>query len=87
MENTVSNLEDYREYYLREYELFDGEEFIKFDIVDVNFDQETITLAVTNRGKISVITYDLKENYNGYYFEYEPLMPNIYLEQFEEVDE
>jgi len=86
MENVVSTLEDYRAYYHREYELFDGEAFITFDIVDVNFDNETITVAVSNRGKISVITFDLKENHLGYYFEYDLVFPNIYLEQFEEVD-
>jgi len=85
MENKVSKLEDYKSYYHREFELFDGETFITFDIVDVNFDNETITAAISNRGKISVITFDLKENHLGYYFEYEPLTPNIYLEQFEEV--
>jgi len=85
MENIVSNLEDFKAYYNREFELFDGEAFITFDIVDVNFDNETITVAITNRGKISVITFELKENYLGYYFEYNAITPNIYLHQFEEV--
>lgn len=92
MENIISNtvesehFEDLEISYLSQFELFDGEELIKFNIIEVNFDQETITLAVTNRGKISILTFDLRSNHLGYYFEYKPVLPNIYLEQFKEVE-
>ena len=48
-----------RNYYLKEFQYFDGECNITFNIVDINFDKKTIKVAVTNRGKISVIEYDL----------------------------
>lgn len=61
-----------KEFYLSEYELFDGDDFITFNIVDINFDTNKITVAVTNRGKISVTTYDLLTTLGKgqYYFEY-----------------
>ena len=37
MENEVSKITDFRKkYYLSEFQLFDGEEFITFNIVDIN---------------------------------------------------
>ena len=42
---------------MAEYQHFDGETYITFNIVFAT-DNE-IQIAVTNRGKISVLTYDL----------------------------
>ena len=42
-------------YYLKEFNYFDGENDITFNILDVNTEKMTITLAVTNQGKIYVI--------------------------------
>ena len=42
-------------YYLKEFQYFDGYTEIIFNIVDINFDKMTITLTITNQGKISVI--------------------------------
>ena len=55
---------------LMEFEFFDGDEII---------------VAVTDRGKISIIGYDLRENSNGTYFEYGPNYSPIYVHDFEEV--
>jgi hypothetical protein len=63
MENEVSKITDFRKkYYLSEFQLYDGEDFITFNIVDINTERNEITVAVTDRGKISVITYDLRRN-------------------------
>lgn len=60
-----------QKYYLKEFQYFDGTNEIIFDIFDINFDKMTITIAVTNQGKISVIEYDLKrDTENNLYFEY-----------------
>lgn len=59
MKMNVSDLTEFRKYYLSEFELYDGEDFITFNIVGINLDRNEIQLAVTDRGKISVVTYDL----------------------------
>lgn len=53
-----------------EFEIFDGEDFIKFNIIDINVERREITVAVTDRGRISVITYDLMRDGCRSYFEY-----------------
>ena len=71
MENKVSQIPEFKRYYLSEFELYDGEEFITFNIVGIGAAKNEIRIAVTNRGKISVITYDLLKDKNGrLYFEY-----------------
>lgn len=66
MENEVFKSDDFRKkLYLSEFEFFDGDEFITFNIVDINTDRNLITVAVTNQGKISVITYDLLTDKHG----------------------
>lgn len=71
MENKVFKSDEFRKrLYLSEFEFYDGEDFIKFNIVDINTTANNITVAVTNRGKISVITYELKRDGDRLYFEY-----------------
>ena len=55
-ENEIKN------YYLKEFSLFDGEYDVTFNILDVNTDKMTITVAVTKAGKIFVTEYDLKRD-------------------------
>ena len=59
MENKVSQIPEFKRYYLSEFELYNSEEFITFNIVGIDAAKNEIQIAVTNRGKISVITYDL----------------------------
>jgi len=88
MENEVFKITDFRKkYYLSEFQLFDGEEFITFNIVDINTERNEITVAVTDRGKISVITYDLKRDGDRFYFEYGVMCDKIKVDDFEEADE
>ena len=64
-ENEIKN------YYLKEFSLFDGEYDVTFNILDVNTDKMTITVAITKAGKISVIEYDLKrDREQDLYFQY-----------------
>ena len=46
-ENEIKN------YYLKEFYLFDGECDVTFNILDVNPDKKTITVAISKAGKIS----------------------------------
>lgn len=75
-------------YYLKEFQYFDGYTEIIFNIVDINFDKMTITLAITNQGKISVIEYDLKrDKENNLYFEYGCQYEKISVDDFENIED
>lgn len=72
--------------YLKEFQYFDGEEFITFNIYFLNREKNVVTLVVTNRGKISILDYDLYEDKNGLYFEYGPSFEKIKIDDFQECD-
>ena len=57
MKTKVSNFTEFRAYYLSEFELYDGEAFITFNIVGIDLDRNEVQVAVSDRGKISVVTY------------------------------
>ena len=86
MKTKVSNFTEFRKYYLSEFELYDGEAFITFNIVGIDLDRNEVQVAVTDRGIISVVTYDLLTDKNGrLYFEYGVMFERVYLDEFEEV--
>ena len=72
-------------FYLHEFQIFDGEATITFNIVDLNELNNEISVAITNRGKITVVTYSLYKDDNGYYFEYGCEYQKIKLSDFKEV--
>ena len=85
MKTNVSNFTEFRKYYLSEFELYDGEAFITFNIVGIDLDRTEVQVAVTDRGKISVVTYDLLTDKNGrLYFEYGVMFERVHLDDFEE---
>ena len=85
MKTKVSNFAEFRAYYLSEFELYDGEAFITFNIVGIDLDRNEVQVAVSKRGKISVVTYDLMTDKNGrLYFEYGVMFERVYLDEFEE---
>ncbi len=86
MENKVSQFNEFKRYYLSEFEIFDGEEFITFNIVGIDTARKQAQIAVTDRGKISVITYDLMQDKDGnLYFEYGCTYQKVWLDDFMEV--
>ncbi len=89
--NTKANKQETNEVlnkrlYLAEFEYFDGEEYITFNIVDIDLDNMNITVAVTNRGRISVVTYSLLCDGDCLYFEYGDFYEQIEIDNFTEVD-
>jgi len=75
-----------QKYYLQEYALWDGENFITFNIVYLDAERNVLTVAVTDTGKIILSEYDLLSDSNGkLYFEYGAQYTKIYLNDFEEV--
>ena len=83
-EKEIQNL-DFKDYYLKEFQLYDGEVNIIFNIVAIDTFKKEIIVAISNRGRISVVTYDLLQNENGYYFEYGIYFDKININDFEEV--
>ncbi len=70
-------------FYLKEFQFFDGEDTVIFNIVAV--ESEKITVAVTRCGKITVTDYDLHSDENGLYFEYGVAgQEHIHIDDFEE---
>lgn len=79
--------ENERKFYLSEFSYFDGEYDITFNIIDVDFLRQTITVAISRCGKITQDTFDLvHDNAGNLYFEYGKFYENkISLDDFEEV--
>ena len=76
-----------KKYYLSEFSYFDGDHNITFNIVDIDTGKKEITVAITNQGKISVRTFDLKVDEVNFYFEYGVMNEKIAVEDFENVEE
>lgn len=72
-------------FYLKEFQFFDGENTVVFNIVAL--EKNKITIAVTKCGKISVSDYDLFTDENGLYFEYGIAgQEHIHIDEFEEAE-
>lgn len=77
-----------RNYYLQEFSLFDGEYDVTFNILDVNTDKMTITVAVTKAGKIFVTEYDLKRDQKqDLYFQYGIDHTQVNVNDFERIND
>ena len=85
MKTEVSKFTEFRKYYLSEFEWFDGEDYITFNLVGIDLVKNEARVAVTDRGRISVSDYPLERDKDGrLYFEYGNLFKRIYLDDFEE---
>ena len=73
------------EKYLSELLHHDGENLIKFNIVEMNLDKGEITVAITNQGKISVNTFDLLSDKGRLFFEYGVMLEEIYVDDFAQI--
>ena len=70
--------------YLYELEFYDGEAFIVFNIISLSMKKGEVVLALTNRGKITVATYDLRSDEKGLYFEYGCMYEKVRIKNFKE---
>ena len=89
MKKTSANIENEKDkFYLSEFSYDDGEYEITFNIIDISFVYETITVAISIAGHISQDTFPLqRDKENKLYFEYGRFFENkIALEDFEEID-
>lgn len=76
-----------KEYITYETSIFDGEAYITFDACYHYPEKMELTVAITNRGAITIQTMYLQEDTNGVYFEYGPEYTRIYLDDFEELND
>ena len=85
---TKESLDVFKKYYLKEFTFFDGENYITFNIVGIDFEKQLIEVAITNLGRISVVEYDLKQDKNGnFYFEYGCTYKKIAVNDFETIND
>ena len=76
-----------KNYYLKEFSLYDGEFDITFNILDVNSEEMTITIVVSKAGKISVQEFDLRlDKDNNLYFFYGVDYEKVILDNFEDIE-
>ena len=84
----MNTKEEIKNYYLKEFSLFDGEFDITFNILDINVEKMIITVAVTKAGKIFVTEYDLKlDKENNLYFQYGVEYTIVNVEDFEKIED
>ena len=67
-----------------EYEYFNGENNVTFDLLEIDDEKHEVVVAISNLGKISVHTFDLYFDGNRRYFEYGCLYAKIYIDEFTE---
>ena len=61
---------EFSKLYLSEYCHFDGENDVKFIVIDINLDKSVITCTLNKTGKFFVQEFDLKTKNGDLYFEY-----------------
>ena len=77
---------EFKDYYLNEFNIWDGENFITFNLVYLDIGRNTATVAITDTGKIILSNYEFFAGRDGnQYFEYGYQYTKIYLKDFEEV--
>ena len=89
MKNQVQSENEIREYLLfSEFELNDIDYDSTFNIVDIDFFYETVTVAITDNGRITQDTYQIMKDRDGkYFFEYGRFYEKkVYIDNFIEVN-
>jgi len=81
MKNEVQT--NYRRYRLAEYDLYECDHFVTFNIVEVNTDKNILTVAITDEGRISVRDFDLMSDNGRLFFFYGVMQEQIALDDFE----
>ncbi len=90
MKYQVQNENEIRKYLMfSEFELSDIDYDVTFNIVDIDFWFETVTVAITDNGKITQDTYELMKDKDGrYYFEYGRFYEKkVYIDEFQKYED
>lgn len=84
----IEEKEESKNYYLKEFSLFDGEYDVTFNILDINFEKMTITIAVTKAGSIYVTDFILnRDKENKLYFQYGVEFTKVKVNDFETIED
>lgn len=73
---------------MMELDFYNGDYFIIFDVIEINDEKQTITVAISNQGRISQDTFQLLEDSKfgkleeSRYFEYGVNFDKIYIDYF-----
>lgn len=73
-------------YYMKEYRHFNGDYNVIFNLIEVNTDNHTVTVAINNLGKITQQTVELRTENDAPYFEYSVMNDKIYIDDFVSVE-
>ena len=77
---------DFSKMYMSEFNFFDGEYDVTFNILDINLDKNIVNIAVSIAGKIYTTEYDLfNDKQSNLYFEYGCEFTKIYLKDFDNI--
>ena len=73
--------------YMYENRVFINDNYVTFNIIDLNRDAEEITVNINDTGHHTIDTFELKDLDGWTYFEYgRPVPEKIYIDDFEEVN-
>jgi len=74
--------------YMSEFSIWNGENFVTFNIIELNEDRQTITVEVSDAGRLSPCTFDLVwDDKRGLCFEYGVTEERIAVKDFEQIEE
>ncbi len=74
------------EHYMKEFWYFNGDYNVIFNLIEVNTDNNTATVAINNLGKLTQQTVELREQNGRLYFEYGVMNDKIFIDDFETVE-
>ncbi len=66
----MNRVTQHRRYFMSELQLYDTDHFITFNIIGIDFERRQITVNISDQGKMSIQTYELKGEEDALYFEY-----------------
>lgn len=73
-------------YYMKEYRHFNGDYNVIFNLIEVNNDNHTVTVAINNLGKLTQQTVELRTENDALYFEYGVMNDKMYIDDFISVE-
>ncbi len=74
------------EHFMKEYWHFNGDYNVIFNLIEVNTENMTVTVAINNFGKLSQQTNELREKNGRLYFEYDVMNDKIFIDDFEDIE-
>lgn len=74
------------EFFMKEYRHFNGDYNVIFNLIEVNTESMTATVAINNLGKLTQQTVELRTENDALYFEYSVMNDKIYIDDFVNIE-